>query len=119
MTLNGRLQRRNSTSLTTSPCHVGSFTISPEYTFKDSAFVSSINIWSLNFSCRPPGQRGIKHISATSNSDVWQKMITFISKLMPRIIYFPNFLFDFPDRIYLDPVDKDTISSDLIPPLVS
>ncbi len=34
--------------------------------------------------------------------DDWRKMVGFVKTIMPHILFFPNFLFDFPDRIYLE-----------------
>ena len=38
----------------------------------------------------------------------WQTIITVVKKFLPRIVYFPNFLFEFPDKIYLEnpPADE-------------
>jgi len=39
----------------------------------------------------------------SSNNALWQELFTFIqSTLMPTIVYYPNFLFDFPTKIYLE-----------------
>ncbi len=87
---------------------VGVFTISQEYTFKDSAYVSNVSIWTINLKGRKPKQRNEKSITKFSDPTTWAKLVNFIGKLLPRIIYFPNFLFDFPDKIYLDAVEKNT-----------
>lgn len=86
---------------------VGAFTISQEYTFKDSAYVSNISMWSINLIGRKPNERSEKYISKQSDEKNWTQLINHISKMLPRIIYFPNFLFDFPDRIFLDNIEKD------------
>lgn len=86
---------------------IGALTISQEYTFKDSTYVSNAFLWTTNFHGRKPNQKTEKLISKQSDPDSWSKLITYIGKMLPRIIYFPNFLFDFPDRIYLDAVEKD------------
>lgn len=88
--------------------NVGDFTISQEHTFKDSAYVSNISRWTIKLSGRKPNQKSDKNISHISDKANWVKIVNFISKMLPRIIYFPNFLFDFPDRIYLDSVEINT-----------
>src|SRR5262249_42722572 len=32
----------------------------------------------------------------------WGKLVAFVKPLMPSVLYFPNFLFEFPDKIYLE-----------------
>jgi len=86
---------------------VGTFTISQDYTFKDSTYVSNISLWTINLRGRKPNERSEKYITDQSDKANWKKLVDFIGKMLPRIIYFPNFLFDFPDKIYLDDVDKD------------
>lgn len=86
---------------------VGPFTISQDYTFKDSAYVSNISMWSISLYGRKPNERSEKYISKQSDEKNWTQLINYISKMLPRIIYFPNFLFEFPDRIFLDDVEKD------------
>jgi len=41
------------------------------------------------------------------DGEEWKKVTDFIVQKIPSILYFPNFLFDFPDKIYLEPVEKD------------
>ncbi|MBX3297453.1 MAG: AAA family ATPase [Acidobacteria bacterium] len=36
------------------------------------------------------------------DGDDWRKLVSFVKTLMPHVLFFPNFLFDFPDRIYLE-----------------
>ena len=40
--------------------------------------------------------------------DAWQEAIKYIQTLIPSILYFPNFLFDLPDKIYLETVQNDS-----------
>jgi len=73
------------------------------YRFRNSSFISKANEWSISL-------KGIK-INATKVRNIphneektsdWQKIVEFIKKeLFPSILYYPNFLYDFPDKIYL------------------
>jgi ABC-type cobalamin/Fe3+-siderophores transport system ATPase subunit len=86
---------------------VGPFKVTQEYTFRDSTYVSNISKWSISLKGRKPKEKKIKDIAKSLDKDNWLKLVNHISKMLPRIIYFPNFLFDFPDRIYLDDVEID------------
>lgn len=39
--------------------------------------------------------------------DNWQAAIKHLRTLLPSVLYFPNFLFEFPDRIYLEETEVD------------
>lgn len=41
------------------------------------------------------------------DDEVWSQTIEFVRKLIPNILFFPNFLFEFPDRIYLENPPKE------------
>lgn len=43
-----------------------------------------------------------------SNEPGWIQVVNYITKMMPSVLYFPNFLFDFPDKIFLE----DTATQD-------
>ncbi len=44
------------------------------------------------------------------NKVEWLKVVAFVKMLLPSVVYFPNFLFDFPDKIYLE--DSSTFAPD-------
>lgn len=87
---------------------IGEFTISQTHFFKDSQYVNTVNYWSSTFVATKPGKRSEIKITSHSNKDEWLKLIGQIQKLLPRILYFPNFLFEFPDKIYLEKVNGET-----------
>ena len=82
-----------------------SFTVTDTYTFQASAFRGRKAMWSFN----PAGtrKRARKPRSLFQYTDLWNEAVSFIRNQMPMIWYFPNFLFDFPRRIYIDTVDRD------------
>lgn len=45
-----------------------------------------------------------------SNEDLWEITSVWLRNRLPPIIYYPNFLFEFPDRIYLEPFEGETKS---------
>jgi predicted ATP-dependent endonuclease of OLD family len=68
--------------------------------FNNSKLASSSRLWDFHIKGREGKQRKITKYGA--KSPVWQNAVKFLSQRFPDIIYFPNFLFDFPSRIYLD-----------------
>lgn len=63
--------------------------------------------WLISLSGKKKGQRKVTRLDF--KSEEMRQILKFVKDLMPPILYFPNFLFDFPDRIYLDdsPVDLE------------
>ncbi|MBI1921584.1 MAG: AAA family ATPase [Geobacter sp.] len=87
---------------------IGEFTISQTLFFKDSQYVKLTNYWSPVFVATKPGKRTETKVSSHSYKDEWLKLIEEIQKLLPSILYFPNFLFEFPDKIFLNKVNDET-----------
>jgi AAA ATPase domain len=85
--------------------HIGkSIVISHTLHFKDSKHdpkLSRIN-WTWDKSARSEGKRKAQNITG----DDWIELIKFTRKMMPSILYFPTFLFDFPERVYLEDGDE-------------
>jgi len=78
--------------------------VSSIYKFEDSAPVGeSQTFWVVNFPLRAP--RAKKNRVYNHEGDtraIWIAGVGHLRKLIPEIVYFPTFLFNFPDRIYLD-----------------
>lgn len=81
------------------------FSMRQEYQFVASQLLPGqpVNTWSVEAKGRIPGKRHATKLAG----DEWTKLTDCIERLLPRIAFFPNFLFDFPDRIYLDPSPTD------------
>lgn len=74
-----------------------------KFIFKNSKYVSHKDIWKIKIN----GTKGKSKKEITLNKldkdEVWHKCISFIKDdLLPPIIYYPNFLSDFPNKIYLE-----------------
>ncbi len=84
-------------------------TVEQTYKFKNSILESGqpSTTWG-NFNLIGKPQKGRKTEKKLDRSN-WLKVVNFTKSLIPSVLYFPNFLFEFPDKIYLDeaPVDKD------------
>lgn len=75
------------------------------YPFVDSKHVpeKKQNLWVHDFHGIMPGDRTVKKFQ----NDVALKANEFIKSRLPKILYFPNFLFEFPGRIYLEAAYED------------
>ncbi len=85
------------------------FEITRNYSFSDGAFGRRTTNWGLSFECRSP--RGKKFVPYRAPSDdemqqgepnLWLESVSLIHKALPVIAYFPTFLVEVPDRIYLE-----------------
>lgn len=79
------------------------FTIKLIYKFKDSNFIEEENNWHFEF--RVEGLKKNHSTDKIFNSETteWKAIEDYIfENLLPPIIYYPNFLFDFPIKIYLE-----------------
>ncbi len=79
---------------------IGSIYIEKRYSFSDSISTGLGNFWTINIQT---SQDGKTYVTLESKDDNWKKLVTYIqNNLIPKILYYPDFLFDFPNRIYLD-----------------
>ena len=77
------------------------FKISRKYCFVNSKYTKIENSWFIFPHIKMKGSRKYLTISASKNKDEWLHVLGKIRKLFPRIIYFPTFLFNFPERIQI------------------
>jgi ABC-type Mn2+/Zn2+ transport system ATPase subunit len=83
-----------------------SFTVKKIFKFEDSNYVGTQNLWGINIYGKK--KRAQKEKRLTPQDELWRKAIYFIETLMPTISYFPTFLFDFPEKIYLEETKNET-----------
>jgi AAA15 family ATPase/GTPase len=81
-----------------------------KYKFLNSKFVDGVyNFWGITLKVRKLNGRIEKNL-IEDNKAIWIETVTFIeANLFPKVIYYPNFLFDFPERIYLEPIKGETV----------
>ncbi|MCC6582625.1 MAG: AAA family ATPase [Chitinophagales bacterium] len=88
------------------------------YLFKDSIFQNFKSLWSGFSGCLKNNESEYIYIGDENYSEENKKLATFCRTLIPSILYFPNFLFDFPTQIFLetkdDPNDKEKFYIDLM-----
>jgi energy-coupling factor transporter ATP-binding protein EcfA2 len=76
-----------------------SFYIDFRVTFEDSQLKKLNNSWGLQFHGRKrKGQTPFKKLEG----EAWMKAVGFLEKLLPKVMYFPASLLEFPDRIQLE-----------------
>lgn len=75
-------------------------TVRDVYKFTNSSFKEREGLWTFDATDGKSGNTRILDL-ANKNKPVWRSAIDFLGNRMPPIWYFPNFLFEFPRRIYL------------------
>ena len=94
------LQKRNFRKVTMNR-HI---TIEDAYIFSNSRYDRRHVTWSLNLKAQRGSQRSAVAVSGTD----WQAAAKALIPRMMPIRYFPNTLFEFPERIYLEP-ENDSV----------
>lgn len=82
------------------------FKVRRSYAFVDSNLVDTNAYWSIEFDLRSKKAKKYRNYPGLQSSPkeekaIWLSAIAYLRERMPKIVYFPTFLFDFPDRIYL------------------
>ena len=74
-----------------------------KYYFKNSEYTGSNLTWTGLSGCLKTSVYHSNYIKISGDyNDTNLALATFCSTLIPSILYFPNFLFDFPSKIYLE-----------------
>jgi predicted ATP-dependent endonuclease of OLD family len=83
------------------------------YEFKDSNHEHTHTWWRrIYFPLKTKkAKKFISYSSEEPHRKMWLVAVNFLNSRLPKIVYFPTFLFDFPDRIYLEDNDNDEINS--------
>lgn len=84
---------------------VDEFYVENGYKFKNSQLLP--NQPRKNWSLRLWGKTKRAKKESELSNESWQPVINFIKDFLPSILYFPNFLFEFPDKIYLEESETD------------
>lgn len=75
--------------------------ITETYHFENSKYIKTTAMWSLRIAGTKVGGR--KERTYEGKSPEWQGAVKFLKAKLPRIWYFPDFLFELPDQFSLDP----------------
>lgn len=83
--------------------------IKKRVSFKDSKLEEKHNTWTITLKGKKKNSRAKNSKILTHNDNEWQQIVAFIrDNLLPTILFFPNFLFDFPEKIYLEDFAEDS-----------
>ena len=76
--------------------------VTKKLSFKDSKFDRITYLWSIEIVGKEKGRRK-KPRKLEDGDALRSEIVEYIkTKMIPRIIYYPNFLFDIPEKIYLE-----------------
>lgn len=79
---------------------IDEITVKKSYKFKNSKYESLTPVWNLPLIVKK--KRGKKEYALDSIDKIsWNKVVDFIDSNFPKILYYENFLFDFPAKIYI------------------
>ena len=81
------------------------FWVTRKHQFENSAHIESRTYWSLFPSVKK--KRGRKFATVRGKDPEWHHIVRKIGDLFPRIVYFPTFLFDFPEKILVSEGQSD------------
>lgn len=70
--------------------------------FQDSDYLSSTNLWWFRFSGTKGKSKKTLLVTYTEENEIWITAILFLQSKFPKVVYFPTFLFNIPDKIYLE-----------------
>jgi predicted ATPase len=81
------------------------FVVEQRWTFRDSLVVNPrpTVYWTIKLLKRAE-RKGRPPTEIKAPTEEWNKLVAFLRESIPHILYFPNFLFELPDRIFLEPV---------------
>jgi len=84
-------------------------TITKKYKYTNASFTEKISYWVFTpeLKVKTSRQKSFKKLYS-ANEDVWDALTTEIKKYIPKVLYFPDFLFDFPNKIYLENIETLT-----------
>jgi predicted ATP-dependent endonuclease of OLD family len=88
------------------------FTLTKEMLFEDSILISSKDMWNADLWARPKaGTEFIECLPDSETEEFWIAIMTAIQKNLPSVAYFPTFLVDIPNKIYLKEHENETATN--------
>jgi 5S rRNA maturation endonuclease (ribonuclease M5) len=86
--------------------------IADKYTYENSRFKGRQSIWSgLAGTGRGKSGGALRQLTHRRDNDRWNELARFVRSILPTIWFFPNFLFEFPEKIYIEEYDDETDSN--------
>jgi hypothetical protein len=82
--------------------------ITETYTYEDSRFQRRNGLWSgIEGKGTATAESEEKSLRGEHQEDRRKTILTFLQSRLPSIWYFPHFLFDFPEKIYIEPYEGE------------
>ena len=83
--------------------------ITKTYIYENASFENAANTWAFipELKTKTSRQKSYKNLYS-ENKEIWDLLTDEIKKHIPKILYFPDFLFDFPNKIYLENIETLT-----------
>ncbi len=93
---------------------ISEITITKRYKFKNSKFEENgfVELWSIPLVVKTKARKDFVGISEGYKEHRAELVKEIRTKLLPRILYFENFIFDFPSKIYLEPTSNAITETD-------
>ena len=76
------------------------FCITKYFSFEQSEFTKTGSTWDIILNVKSKRSKKYSRLH-DSNKTIWLDVVNFIRNKIPRICYFPTFLFEFPEKVYL------------------
>ncbi len=90
--------------------NVEEITITKEYKFDNSLFKKSNTSWVFPFYIKKKQAKNFVRLFE-KDRDLWGEITNYVEeKLIPKILYFSDFLFRFPEKIHLENIDTIPVS---------
>lgn len=88
------------------------FTLTKEMIFEDSILTSSHDMWNADLWVRPKaGTEFIECMPEGETEEFWIATMEALHKNLPSLAYFPTFLVDIPNKIYLQEHENETAAN--------
>ena len=83
--------------------NVGSFILERKFYFRDSVLTQKSENWEIKLIGKKRRGGTVEHDICEKDPEKWKFISNYIKeKMLPPVVYYENFLFDIPDKIYLD-----------------
>lgn len=87
------------------------FSIKRTLQYRDSKYDKGVNIWTLIPTVRKPHGRKNLRLDTSLPGEAWIKLVNFVEKKLPPILYFRNEVFDIPDQLLVSSAASKSDSS--------
>jgi len=80
--------------------------ITIEFQFRNSKYVGRKNLYGIVLNGRGKRKKTVRSLHS-DDRQLWSSTMSWLVSQIPPIIYYPNFLFEFPEKIYIESKDNE------------